>query len=335
MSKSPAFLFLTKDWYLATAEMMPEEKGIYIDLLCFQHNTGSIPSDTKRLARIVGLDEGTFIQYWDTVKTHFEQENNRLVNQKPKRTVKDAYTRAITNKVNGSLPRMLDKTKLTKAEKVKFYKLFKEDVEYEDFMDLSEEKFNEKLTNTVNQAVNYIANANEDVNEKEEGKENNKLKGNHIFKNSPYHDFEKLKAEIGEKWHKYDLQHYYDRLDNADAKYQYKDWLRVCRSWILSDEGKGCAKIKPIGASNAGQTTKYTEIDKAKSRWNALMESVRGEIFEDHYELLLSFTIKGFIGTYLYIKIQDKEQMAQLNKFDFKKYFNNHFNGYSPKFVLN
>jgi len=53
MSKDPAFLFYPKDWLSGTAEYMPDEKGVYIDLLCHQHQKGSLPSDTERLARII------------------------------------------------------------------------------------------------------------------------------------------------------------------------------------------------------------------------------------------------------------------------------------------
>lgn len=177
MTDSPAFLFYTKDWYLATAEMMPEEKGVYVDLMCYQHKTGSIPTNIKRLARIAGLDEETFSQYWQIIKQHFEKENNRLVNQRLKRTMSDSLTRSITNKVNGWLPRLLEKTELKKHEKAKFYKLFKQEVDYDDFTDLNDVNFEENLKQAVNRLVNYIANANanededEDVNENKEERE--------------------------------------------------------------------------------------------------------------------------------------------------------------------
>jgi len=58
--KDPAFLFYPKDWISGTSEMLPNEKGIYIDLLCYQHQNSDLPNDTKRLSRIVGLGHDEF-----------------------------------------------------------------------------------------------------------------------------------------------------------------------------------------------------------------------------------------------------------------------------------
>lgn len=83
MPKNPAFLFYPKDWLQGTSQMMPDEKGVYIDLLSHQHQDGDIPSDTKRLARMVGLSEEEFLRIWEVVRKKFVPVNrtvNRLVN---------------------------------------------------------------------------------------------------------------------------------------------------------------------------------------------------------------------------------------------------------------
>jgi uncharacterized protein YdaU (DUF1376 family) len=40
--KDPAFLFYPKDWITGTAFLTKTQKGIYIDLLCLQHQKGYI-----------------------------------------------------------------------------------------------------------------------------------------------------------------------------------------------------------------------------------------------------------------------------------------------------
>lgn len=60
MSKDPAFLFYSKDFYEGTRTMLPEERACYIDLLIYQHQHGEIPNDLKRvLMYCSGVDEAT------------------------------------------------------------------------------------------------------------------------------------------------------------------------------------------------------------------------------------------------------------------------------------
>lgn len=44
MAKDPAFLFYSQDFIMGTLHFTKEQKGIYIDLLCFQHQHGGIIS---------------------------------------------------------------------------------------------------------------------------------------------------------------------------------------------------------------------------------------------------------------------------------------------------
>ena len=71
MSKDPAVLFYTKDWLEGTVDMFPEEKGVYIDLLCYQHQKGFLPSNQRRLAKITGISEEKFIQIWQEIRSKF------------------------------------------------------------------------------------------------------------------------------------------------------------------------------------------------------------------------------------------------------------------------
>lgn len=101
--KDPAFLFYSKDWLQGTAGLMPDEKGVYIDLLSHQHQNGSLPTDVKRLARMVGLSQVEFDAIWINLKGKFtSDDDNHMVNQRltkevTKRSTK-AHTKAITGK---------------------------------------------------------------------------------------------------------------------------------------------------------------------------------------------------------------------------------------------
>lgn len=71
MGKDPAVLFYTKDWLEGTVDMFPEEKGVYIDLLCYQHQKGFLPENKRRLAKITGLSEAEFQKIWQEIQSKF------------------------------------------------------------------------------------------------------------------------------------------------------------------------------------------------------------------------------------------------------------------------
>ena len=112
MSKDPAFLFYSKDWIEGTIEMLPQEKGVYIDLLAHQHQKGSLPIETNRLCRLVCMQEEEFLKIWEHIKNKFtETEPNglpnglpngkRLVNQKLAELSEKRRGDAITKKISG------------------------------------------------------------------------------------------------------------------------------------------------------------------------------------------------------------------------------------------
>ncbi len=82
MGKDPAFLFYSKDWITGTADFMPEEKGVYIDLLCYQHQKGSLPLEPSRLARIAGLNIDDFNRIWGKIKTKFILQDYGYINER-------------------------------------------------------------------------------------------------------------------------------------------------------------------------------------------------------------------------------------------------------------
>lgn len=77
----PAFMMYAKDWLTGTGEMSLSEKGVYIDLLCYQHQNNGLPASPEKIARIVGLGIAEFSTIWSEIKDKFpEGENGRLYN---------------------------------------------------------------------------------------------------------------------------------------------------------------------------------------------------------------------------------------------------------------
>ena len=60
MSKDPAFLFYSKDFYTGTRTMLPKERACYLDLMIYQHQNQYIPDDLERTSMFcTGIDEAT------------------------------------------------------------------------------------------------------------------------------------------------------------------------------------------------------------------------------------------------------------------------------------
>jgi hypothetical protein len=161
MSKDPAFLFYSKDWISGTSEMLPEEKGIYIDLLCYQHQNGNLPIDTKRLAKIVGIAHDEFIKLWEIVSLKFVNENERLINLKLQSVMFDRAEKGHTNKISGTFAAVLRKADLSKKE----YNFVRNQFKIEDFKQIDSERLTERLTEWLYECLKSIANGNATVNE--------------------------------------------------------------------------------------------------------------------------------------------------------------------------
>ncbi len=85
MSKDPAFLFYSKDYYEGTRMMLPEERACYVDLLVYQHQNGIIPFDTKRVLMYCnGVDKATLEA---TLKAKFEKTPNGWENLRLKEEI--------------------------------------------------------------------------------------------------------------------------------------------------------------------------------------------------------------------------------------------------------
>lgn len=145
MGKDPAFLFYSKDWIEGTAEMMPDEKGVYIDLLCFQHQRGGLPLDTVRLAKMIGISYDEFMRIWSVVGTKFYQMDNQLVNRRLSMAIEERSLRARKNRISGTFASVLKgfKDKFDKKIITQIRSRFKSD----DFIDVPDELLVEEITN--------------------------------------------------------------------------------------------------------------------------------------------------------------------------------------------
>jgi hypothetical protein len=186
MEKDPAFLFYPQRWLEGTAEFSPAEKGIYIDLLSHQHQKGSLPDDTKKLCRIVGLTEQEFLELWKSVKCKFKQTDNRLVNQTLERITTKRLTKGLTNKVTGTFASLIRLKPLTELQKVELKKSFKPDA----FLSVPTERLTERLTEWLEERLKSIININGNINSIRKGVKGENLKGVRFDENLDFVFFE-------------------------------------------------------------------------------------------------------------------------------------------------
>lgn len=141
--KDPAFLFYSQAWLEGTAEMTSEERGVYINLLCYQHQKKSLPSEMNRLAKLGGEGEENFMKIWPHIKSKFELINNRYVNTKLNSLIGDRHSRALKNKINGAFALLIRYSDLTFSEKTAAKNKFN----YEDFLMYDDEnEISQKVT---------------------------------------------------------------------------------------------------------------------------------------------------------------------------------------------
>lgn len=158
--KDPAFLFYPKDWIQGTAKLMPDEKGVYIDLLAHQHQDKDLPNDTKRLSRIVGLSESDFLQIWDNIKDKFTVKDNRLHNRKLTELTTERLEKGRKNKIIGTLAAVVRLSDATYDLKFEAKKNF----DYTEFLSVKDTELTESITEWFTKRLGIrlksIANAN-------------------------------------------------------------------------------------------------------------------------------------------------------------------------------
>lgn len=250
MAKDPAFLFYSKDWLEGTAEMHPSEKGVYIDLLCHQHQKGDLPASTERLARIVGLPHDSFMQIWGELSKKFEpiDEPNgepnatRIANKKLSTVMGERSEKGKRNRISGTFAAVLKKADLSKKQYNEVRSMFK----IEEFEHIDTERLTECLTEWLGKCLKSIANgngnANEDIN-------NNKVESSEIQNTHPLQisisenlkNVSKMKTQLTEDdcirlLNKYDKSKVWQTLQAMDnyvgIEKKYNSVNLTLRNWI-------------------------------------------------------------------------------------------------------
>lgn len=162
-SKDPAFLFYSKDWADGTAEMLPEEKGVYIDLLVHHHQHDGIPSDLKKMSRIVRMSEKEFLRIWNEISYKFYEENGRFFNKKMLEVMGLRKEKSVKNKVIGTFASLLRLNTLKPEE----YTFIRNEFKCDDWLKTNENELTERLTKWLQERLSNrlksIANANKSI----------------------------------------------------------------------------------------------------------------------------------------------------------------------------
>lgn len=102
MANPPAFQFYANDFITGTQDLEIEEVGIYIRLLCYQWDKGSLPIEEKRLCRIAGCDFETFKKAWVILGLKFSSpDGTSLKNSRLERTREEQVAYREKQRLNG------------------------------------------------------------------------------------------------------------------------------------------------------------------------------------------------------------------------------------------
>jgi len=157
--KDPAFLFYSKDWIEGTAELMPDEKGVFVDLLAHQHQKKGLPTDINRLARLVGLSFEEFEKIWVIIGDKFEEFEGRLFNKKLLKVMDSRSEKGKKNTIIGTFSGILRKEKPSEKE----YTFIKNSFNYEEFMRFDSERIYERIYEWYMERLKSIENANANI----------------------------------------------------------------------------------------------------------------------------------------------------------------------------
>jgi hypothetical protein len=147
-NKDPAFLLYSKDWLQGTAQMLPEEKGVYIDLLCHQHQDSGLPTNTKRLARISNMSEPDFLKIWEYLKDKFVEKDGKFFNKKLVSVVNGRIEHAEMRTIIGTFGRQLKDLNLTDEER----NFVRSQFDYRDFIEEFQQN-QQNLSKTISNAI--------------------------------------------------------------------------------------------------------------------------------------------------------------------------------------
>ena len=173
MSKDPAFLFYSKDFYEGTRLMLPEERACYIDLMIYQHQHGYIPKNLKRvLMYCSGVDEETLKA---TLEAKFKLCDEGWYNEKLQKISEERKEFSSKQSDNGKVGQFF-KTAKSELSAKKFKEL--KDFVYQDFGKeelLKIIKNKNTLKASLKAMLKHLENG--DVNEIEDVNENKEKEG--------------------------------------------------------------------------------------------------------------------------------------------------------------
>jgi len=152
--KDPAFLFYSKDWIEGTAKFMPNEKGVFIDLLAHQHQKTGLPTDMNRLARLVGLSISEFTEIWNVISEKFTEVDGRYFNNRLLKVMNERGEKGKKNTIIGIFSGILRKEKPTKKE----YIFIKNSFNADDFMQFDNERLSERINEWYKERLKSIEN---------------------------------------------------------------------------------------------------------------------------------------------------------------------------------
>lgn len=166
MAKDPAFLFYPQRWLEGTAEMSPAERGVYIDLLAYQHQKGSIPDEPAKLCRLVRLSESEFIPIWDGVKNKFHKgTDNRLVNRTLDEIKTERSTKSLKNTITGILASIIRLS----GEPPEINEQIKKSFKIDAFLTVPKENLTNRLGEWYRERLKSIINGNGNINTSSKG----------------------------------------------------------------------------------------------------------------------------------------------------------------------
>lgn len=140
MAKDPALLVYTKDFLEGTADLEPDEMGVYCRLIFHQHQRGVLPSEYKKLARLGGVSLSEFESIWTSLKDKFITEDLGIYNSRCRQEIAKRSLSARKNSVKAVLGNFIKSDLiLSKDEKNELKNSFNIDL-YVDIVSDSERK---------------------------------------------------------------------------------------------------------------------------------------------------------------------------------------------------
>jgi uncharacterized protein YdaU (DUF1376 family) len=240
--RDPAFLFYSKDFYEGTRTLLPEERGIFIDLLIYQHQHDFIPTDLKRI--IMYCSGSTQAMLEAVLEAKFKLCDRGWYNEALAKVVEDRKQFSEKQSVNGTIGQFWKKAKgfLNSKDYQKLKNCF---------FGLSQEQTLEIIQNEteITQATLEamleamlkhlaIVNANEDK-DKEKGMQGEK------GKEEVYHAFAHLKISVAENqklieagYTQDEIIQVYRAIENYTKNKNYKSLYLTTINWLVKNFGK-------------------------------------------------------------------------------------------------